>query len=331
METFEITSQDKYFPLYYKDNETYEEHKKRLLKQRYTIKDDLLYRIFDYGDVVSTEKYKNIHSYVVSKGRMQYILLQFFIRRAFNIFRLPFFDDRILTNYSPLYKDDFLKIYKELLEDENRLQNIIDEIKAIHSHTQNQLKLSGLDEYIILHRRIHSKYASRVTFLKKACETLCYKTLKLPMDILNSYGDDKGYEHFPITIYHQIPINNVFTCNNLLEARSSYNKGALEPGEWLIINRNPMGFVEIPLGNIQINSDGFYIDELYKRELEKFNSKYYAQKYIEKQLTEEFRILNYYIFPDFNSENHEYISGIYKPKLKTKIIAAWNAWKNCGK
>jgi hypothetical protein len=173
METFEITSQDKYFPLYYKDNETYEEHKKRLLKQRYTIKDDLLYRIFDYGDVVSTEKYKTIRSYVVSKDGMQYVLLQFFIRRAFNIFRLPFFDDRFLSDYRPPtmgYKDDFLKIYKELLEDENRLQNIIDEIQAIHTHTQNQLKLSGLDKYIILHRRIYNEYARKITFLKKACD-----------------------------------------------------------------------------------------------------------------------------------------------------------------
>ncbi len=217
------------------------------------------------------------------------------------------------------------------MEDENRLQNIIDEIKAIHSHTQNQLYLSGLDKYIILHRRIYGEYASKITFLKKACETLGLKTLKLPIDILNSYGDDEGYLHFPITIYHQIPINDVFTCNNLLAARNSYNKGALELGEWLIINRNPTGFIEIPLGNIQINSDEFNITELYKRELEKFNNKDYAQAYIEKQLIEEFRVLNYYIFPIFKDENYKYISRIFKPKLKTKIIAAWNAWKNCGK
>ena len=152
----------------------------------------------------------------------------------------------------------------------DRIKSISEEILALYEHTQARLFQAGLEEVVVTRRIYDSEdyenraYATQIARRKVAAEQGGESAMNFEMDTLNSFGDDGGYSHFPITLEFRVPARDVLYCANLIGSReicehSQWNgsKHAVEPGEWVIINRSPTGVVELPIAQVHVNNDLF--------------------------------------------------------------------------
>ena len=256
-----LTNQNELFPIIangYSNNVRYQ----------YEIKDDFLYRcIARSGSVDCGLK---ITSFTETK-HTGYAFLVFFTSLALGRYRLPYHPDRIFSENH--LSSEVARINKILTAD--RVAVICDEVRTIYQHTQNALKEKNIS-MVRLRRnlRIDSGpvrdkfywpgmdepcYASLLSEGKIACNILGRKNFAVEMDFLNSYGDDGGYAHFGVYIEHDIPVENVFYCNNLIQLRgrtgtSFAASGAVESGEWVILNDALDGVVDLSPDDINFRT-----------------------------------------------------------------------------
>lgn len=185
--------------------------------------------------------------------------LTWFVRRALRLDRLPFCDDRLFTESFDA------AVVVDLLDElsPNRVEAITREVAALYTHTQAHLKAKGLME-VQLRRGIkdRSRYqpdllvrearlngqAGQVAFKRAAAVALGQARVQFEMDTLNSWSDDTGYEQFAVQIHRRIPVEDVLYCTELLLERSSNS----ESGEWVVINRNPAGIVDVAVEDIEL-------------------------------------------------------------------------------
>jgi len=227
---FHVTFQSKYF-------------KK---EDQYKVKNQFLKRCLGYGD-------NDLRGFSWGKG-VGYAFLTFFTEQALSFRRLPNHVDRIWSE--PSFPRTNLKEFNDLTSDE--INEIIEEVRTIYSHTQLKLQEKELDEVQVI-RRIRFKedypsgfysgplrnHAQLLFDLKLAAEYVGQDSIQIEMDILNSFGE--GAYSGPISIYAKIKSEDVFYCHDLLDL----GEDNLESGEWVIINRDPKGIVTIPVTWIQ--------------------------------------------------------------------------------
>ncbi|MEI1679981.1 hypothetical protein V8P49_01995 [Acinetobacter baumannii] len=230
MNNFHVTFQSKYF-------------KK---EDQYKVKNQFLKRCLGYGD-------NDLRGFSWGKG-VGYAFLTFFTEQALSFRRLPNHIDRIWSE--PSFPRTNLKEFNDLTSDE--INEIIEEVRTIYSHTQLKLQEKELDEVRVI-RRIRFKedypsgfysgplrnHAQLLFDLKLAAEYVGQDSIQIEMDILNSFGE--GAYFGPISIYAKIKSEDVFYCHDLLDL----GEDNLESGEWVIINRDPKGIVTIPVTWIQ--------------------------------------------------------------------------------
>lgn len=272
---FEIdtTRQNSHFPTnsyFRRETLSNEDFAAKLQQQLFNIKDDLLYGLITYGDGLERE-FRPFSGFTRNKG-IGYAFLAFLVSRALNLYRLPFTPDRV---YSQLpWGDEINKNLSKLLNSltPERVEQICDEIRALYKHTQKMLTQAGLDE-VVLTRRIYDSdvrsglsydqnYATQIVRRKAKAQHFEEKTIRFEMDTLNSFGDDGGYSHYPVTLEFRVPATDILYCANFIASRDNKSgdywikhKYAVEPGEWVAINRNPNGIVEIPIEQIHINEN----------------------------------------------------------------------------
>jgi hypothetical protein len=263
-----LTRQRHLFPrsVYAFNEEQYQAARQRLSEQMFEIKDDLLYACITYGDGLSAEGHcHRLRGFTHCKG-IAYALLAFFVQRALGFYRLPYCADRI---YAEALPDITSQEYGELLAEltPSRVDAICAEVRCLYEHTQQQLARKDVTS-VVLRRCVydgkgqfgqHIGYAELLFKLASACKLAGRAHLQFDMDVLNSYGDDGAYGHFPVAIVHEIPARDVLYCSNLVRSRETDAFGepgmAVEDGEWVVINRSPTGIVNLPASAIQLNSD----------------------------------------------------------------------------
>jgi hypothetical protein len=230
MNNFHVTFQSKYFNK----------------EDQYKVKNQFLKRCLGYGD-------NDLRGFSWGKG-VGYAFLTFFTEQALSFRRLPNHIDRIWSE--PSFPRTNLKEFNDLTSDE--INEIIEEVRTIYSHTQLKLQEKELDEVRVI-RRIRFKedypsgfysgplrnHAQLLFDLKLAAEYVGQDSIQIEMDILNSFGE--GAYFGPISIYAKIKSEDVFYCHDLLDL----GEDNLESGEWVIINRDPKGIVTIPVTWIQ--------------------------------------------------------------------------------
>lgn len=191
------------------------------------------------------------------------VLLTWFVKRAFNLHRLPYHEDRLLSG---------VRVGKELKQIQQllctltsqRIESITEELRNLHIHTQTCLAAKGI-LHVQLSRGvddftsdIHFNHvdspqlrgqAGQIVKLKLAAEMLGKSTVQFEMDTLNSWGDDRGYEGLLVLLHRSVAAEDVLYCSTLLAASSSSS----ESGEWVVINRHPAGLVEFDVGDIEFS------------------------------------------------------------------------------
>jgi hypothetical protein len=275
MQTITTTQQSSIFPLHpymsFKEDQSPEAFAAQLREQLFHIEDDLLYNLITYGDGLPRSDTR-IPGFTWSKG-VGYGILAFLVSQALDLYRLPFMPDRVFGNI-PWGMQENKAIRQILIElTPSRIEKISTEVRALYAHAQKMLANAGLHE-VVLTRRLYDgesdsmdrtpNYATQLVRRKLIAEHHGQSTIKFEMDSLNSFGDDGGYSHYPVTLEFRIPASDVLYCANLIASRETQydqrwanHKHAVEPGEWVVINRAADGIVELPTSQVHANHDLF--------------------------------------------------------------------------
>lgn len=185
-----------------------------------------------------------------------YALLIYLSEVAFGIKRYPWAIDRIAYNCSHQFdtKDKLKQLMLELTPE--RIELMVCELKELYKFTQSQLRSKGIT-HVNLVRHIAdtndslnsrgSNYAITIAKLKSNAEVVAQDSISFEMDVINPFSCSAGfYNHLQqVTIYQQVPIEDVLCCSALLETN--------EGDEWLIMNRAADGVVNIKTEDITVD------------------------------------------------------------------------------
>lgn len=222
---------------------------------RFIIQDPLLKMLLIPGAPVPSG-FPKIGAWTIGK-RKSGSLLTWFVQRALDLRRLPFCEDRLLTEMI-FDNEEVEQIIKALTP--AQVVSTTNEVRELYKHTQAQLAAKGLKK-VSLRRHLRDNAQDRHAYgfqeretsagelvrLRLAAFALGCSTIQLDMDTLNSWGDDGGYGHFPVHLHALIPAEDVLYAAELVEQTSNQ-----ESGEWVIINRSPSGIVEFPVSDIEV-------------------------------------------------------------------------------
>ncbi|WMU73327.1 hypothetical protein OQ483_02495 [Enterobacter bugandensis] len=227
---------------------------KNLNIRKYIVQDPLLSGCIGMGRANSAN-YSKVQGFNCGKD-FGYALLSYFASRALNISRIPFCEDRIYNSFHlrNKHEDEIL-----LSLDEERVNEICNEIREIYKHTQQCLQQAGLDS-VKLRRELRgkhtSKYIEHLIVRKAASETLGKDHLHIEMDSLNSFGDAGEYLGL-ISLQLKIPAKDILYCYSFIESKHT-KSWLVEPGEWVVLNRSPTGVVKLPTSSILVRDDKEY-------------------------------------------------------------------------
>ncbi|MGO4317818.1 hypothetical protein [Agrobacterium sp. MCAB5] len=256
------TSQDILFPV------------REMQDRLFRIEDDLLYACITYGDGLAS---RPVEGFTWTKG-MGYAFLTFFVQRALHVYRFPFFPDRVFEHSPSKDKEKVIvEIVKTLTP--QRIDAISDELLRLYEHTQSLLRdksihivhLKRMVREIRDHPTAGESYAQTIMRLKRAAQAAGKETIAFELDVINSWGDDGGYPHYPIMIQRIIPTADILYFSNMIASREvgTYaDRFAVEPGEWVVLNRSPTGLVDFAVNDI-------VFDETVYQEIPGWRSKTY--------------------------------------------------------
>lgn len=316
------TRQSEVFPLLMKDDESWDTSQDRIRRQRFVIEDDLLYACITYGDGLPV---KTTQGFTISKG-LGYALLVFFARQALGLYRYPYCEDRILSNdssarFNRQTATEIEQVITQLTTE--RVTAICNELRRLYDHTQNHLSNAHLTS-VTLTRRVYDqsspyreqqRYAQLLFGLKRAADLTLAENVQFEMDTLNSFGDDGGYGHFPVTLRIDVPAQDVFYCSNLVASRD-FNRRAVEGGEWVVLNRSANGVVSMPAAWIEI--EPAYCKDTWAMDTDA------AQRFLEKFNPLVLRASHNQFFDHVPS----YSGRCWEPTLHARLVAAWHAFRH---
>lgn len=259
----ECTKQDVIFPIDQTMFSSNGSRKLRLENQLFYIQDDFLYNCITYGDGLDEKRFSG---FTWTKG-IGYAFLAFFVQKAFNLHRFPFFPDRNLAGHlSEKQKNTVLESIKILTP--KKVDAICNELIAIYEHAQKLLNEKDVTE-VTLTRKINTSadcpvsranYAQTIMTLKKAAQVVGIDKVQFEMDILNSWGDDTGYSFYPVMLCRSIPSQDILYFSNMIASRDTLgniHRAAVEQAEWVVLNRSQTGVVDFPVDDI-IFDDNVY-------------------------------------------------------------------------
>ncbi|BDU21624.1 hypothetical protein [Dyella sp. GSA-30] len=254
-----ITRQSVHFPAGYRSGESTEDYQARLAQQLFQFSDPLLAALFQHQSEVEGMQ---IIGTTQTKHSGSHMLLTLLVRRALNLYRLPFREDRCYAeSMRGVAHRQFLEINQVLTP--RRIEDMTREVADLFAHTQCALAAAGLSQ-VRLRRSLNEPEPSDIAYgqrepqllygLVLASRRLGRPHIELEMDTLNSFSDDGGYEARPITLTLDIPACDVLYCANLLGTASdlSVRRADVESGEWVVINRAIDGVVTIPLTAVRV-------------------------------------------------------------------------------
>lgn|GEM_PF-3719853 len=182
-----------------------------------------------------------------------YIFLTYFVEQALGFRRYPFYSDRVVSSHKII---PAINQFNNLTTED--IDSIIEEVKNIYEHVQNALHITGLDKVKLIRRiknertdeSLHAEcgQATHLYQLKMAAELLNHNTVQVEVDILNSFGEG-DYKGSEISLYAEINPTDIFYCHELVNL-SAPNQH-LETGEWVVLNRDPRGIINLPIKWIQ--------------------------------------------------------------------------------
>ena len=192
--------------------------------------------------------------------------LTFLVKKAFNIHRLPMWEDRHFTEKFNMDKDTTtLSDIIDSNEFKNNINDMIFEIKEIYNFTQNYLNIQYPNQDTIpLIRNLNGDYAIILLQMKKNAEKNGKDYIEIGTDILNSFTDNFGAYHMMAEIKMDISKKNILYCYNILD-------NIMEPHEFIVINKRIDGLLKIPISCI---SETFLSSKEYNISKKEYGTKY---------------------------------------------------------
>lgn len=229
---------------------------------RFIIKDPLLRMLLIPGAPVPAG-WPKIGAWTIGK-RKSGSLLTWFVQRALDVRRLPFCEDRLLSEKVFEHREA-VEVIKALTAEQ--VASTTSDVRALYEHTQAQLAAKQLKQ-VSLRRHLRdvtrdrnsysyqapATAAGEVSRLRLAAHALGQLSIEFDMDTLNSWGDDGGYSHFDVHLHGLIAAQDVLYAAELVEQTPMQ-----ESGEWVIINRSPTGIVSFPASDVEVQ--GLTLDD----------------------------------------------------------------------
>ncbi|MDG0802926.1 hypothetical protein [Pectobacterium polaris] len=237
---------------------------------RWEVENDFLRQLLTYNDGDKVRVIPELKAcwsagsgFSIVKGVLTWLTM-----RALNIERLPWMSDWPFT-FVHRNKKALQGVLSYMEKHPQEVDNACNELKDIYNHTQSfysekeTLRLgrgyknlddeySGFDEY--------GNYAKTVYIHAKASEFLGSKYIEVPHDVITSWGYSSGYAKCIVGVEMNIPVKDILcSYETISPCECEIQHSAIESGEFLVLNRNWNGMIEIPVNEVKI-VDGFNIE-----------------------------------------------------------------------
>jgi hypothetical protein len=230
---------------------------------RWQIESQLLHDLLTYGDgsprVTGLKACWSIgQGFPIVKGIVTWLTM-----RALKIERLPWMAD---WPFSRLHHDQkgLEQAVAYLRDNPGEVQAACDELCVIHAHTQ-----SFYPETTLLLGRGYKndedrslRFGDYATIVKRhalAAKLLGQQDIVIPQDVITSWGKSWRYTDCVVGVEMHIPTSEILCSAETLAPRpGEIGIHALEPGEFLVLNRNWDGLKRFPAASVQ-SINGFNV------------------------------------------------------------------------
>lgn len=228
---------------------------------RFSIRNDLVYALISHGEGSGIGlPFKNWNIWGVSvRGIVTWLATE-----ALQIRRYPWHPDDCQRKLGSEDLDVAIAFLREHLDTDRKIQDAVDEFRRIYDKTQNVFSKHGITS-VVLSRSVCDDqiridqgleklgYADLILNMAHAARRLGQSSIRLPTNILTSWtcGEDCRYPNNSLTFSVEHPVSHVLWVNDLFLSRAPDPLSmAGESGEWVVLNRDLQGTIEVPLERI---------------------------------------------------------------------------------
>ena len=225
---------------------------------RWEIRNDLLHELLTYGDnsphLLGLSANWNVgHGFPVVKG-----ILTWLVMRALRIERLPWMADWPFSFVPADVK--LMPALKYLIDTPQMVDDACEEIRLIHDHTQrwfaerdcSKVRLGRGYQNDESLSRSNGEYANTLLRQAAAAAHLGVDHIDVPHDVLTSWGPTCEYPPCVAGVEMDIPVIDIFCgAATIAPRKRAIGPNAVEPEEWLVINRRWDGLKALPVDAIR--------------------------------------------------------------------------------
>jgi hypothetical protein len=210
---------------------------------RHRLQSPELYELLTYGDGLP-KSYEHLGLGNWNRGdALLRAVMTYLAQRAFAVHRLPWHHDRSCGGLTHFGTEPRALKFMRTFE---RVEQACKDIQELKAQTFAALQSVGCT-HVRLRRGLRdiedcgggksheSGYATRFAQTAHIAERLGLADFEIPVDVLTSWGGG-GYSQYSVVVEREVPIEEVLCFSEMLASWET-NRSALEPGEWILLNR----------------------------------------------------------------------------------------------
>lgn len=210
---------------------------------------DYLYGLLTWND----EGAKDMGGGMPYSKVRRYAELLHLVRIVFGLHRRPGFEDRLIAEFSEGGRQAIERLNQI---DDASVERFAHQLRALYDFHQTAFDALGITHVRAIRRMFASDWGTAPKQVQPianavfAARALGRKTFPMSMDTIQHFGDG-GYGRFVMKLVLDIPVRDILCGAAMMQSRSTtQSAGAGESGEWLVLNRDSRGIVEIPVDRV---------------------------------------------------------------------------------
>lgn len=227
--------------------------------KKYRVKNKFLRAIM--GDEKSQRDLEvDYHFYGLRYGKgVGSAVLTYLVRKAFNIHRFPYFEDRHFSSYDGLiYGDDGVTALEKISNCDVFLQNIddmLEELKEMYRITQEKLEeMFPKQETVELIHNIDGNYAAVLLELKNNALKTSQEYIKIETDTIDCFTNNESTYHKAACYKMNIEKSDILYFDEVIDQRGDV---LVEEYEYIVMNKDMLGLRKIPVSCIKKTREDF--------------------------------------------------------------------------
>jgi hypothetical protein len=186
------------------------------------------------------------------------LLYQYCVERL-GIHRIPGYEDQLLVRIVSRMRSSDDNPFNSIPSAD--LKGAYDELAQLHKFTTDRI-IEAVGPKVMIARCLRGTYAfrawaERIAAIAEGRTTVEFDTLTLlacsgpDLDHATATRpEDLGYYgHYDIKITFEVEAQNVLVCDSAFGGYADYDLSTMESPEWIVLNRNPRGFLSVPVAN----------------------------------------------------------------------------------